>query len=86
MAAVVERRQQARLNSDLVPIQNKWFVGRLPTGEKLGVSISQKARGRFNVMDDTQGRISATRTSDRAKREARSRARCPGYSTSLLGD
>ena len=25
---------------DLIPLYNKWFVSRLPTGEKLGVAIS----------------------------------------------
>jgi len=27
-------------NRDLIPLYNKWFVARLPTGEKLNVAIS----------------------------------------------
>jgi hypothetical protein len=30
----------AKLDRDLIPLYNKWFVSRLPTGEKLNVAIS----------------------------------------------
>jgi glutamate/aspartate transport system substrate-binding protein len=42
-------------NRDLVPLYNKWFVGRLPTGEKLGVSISPQLEEAFKVLGDTRG-------------------------------
>jgi len=40
---------------DLVPLYNKWFVARLPTGEGLGVPISPQLEEAFKVLDDTQG-------------------------------
>jgi glutamate/aspartate transport system substrate-binding protein len=53
---VVERAfRKLGSNRDLVPLYNKWFVGRLPTGEKLGVSISPQLEEAFKVLDDTQG-------------------------------
>jgi len=56
LAAVVERGfRKLGSNRDLVPLYNKWFVGRLPTGEKLGVSISPQLEEAFKVLDDTQG-------------------------------
>jgi len=56
LAAVVERAfRKLGSNRDLVPLYNKWFVGRLPTGEKLGVSISPQLEEAFKVLDDTQG-------------------------------
>ena len=42
-------------NRDLIPLYNKWFVSRLPTGEKLGVAISPQLEESFKVLDDTQG-------------------------------
>src|SRR6476619_4703986 len=54
--AVVERAfRKLGSNRDLIPLYNKWFVGRLPTGEKLGVSISPQLEEAFKVLDDTQG-------------------------------
>ena len=56
LAAVVERTfRKLGSNRDLVPLYNKWFVARLPTGEKLGVSISPQLEEAFKVLDDTQG-------------------------------
>jgi glutamate/aspartate transport system substrate-binding protein len=53
---VVERAfRKLGSNRDLVPLYNKWFVGRLPTGEKLNVSISPQLEEAFKVLDDTQG-------------------------------
>jgi glutamate/aspartate transport system substrate-binding protein len=55
-AAVVERAfRKLGSNRDLVPLYNKWFVSRLPTGEKLNVAISPQLEDAFKVLDDTQG-------------------------------
>src|ERR1700683_4667873 len=43
-------------NHDLLPLYNKWFVSRLPTGEKLNVAISPQLEEAFNVLDDTETR------------------------------
>ncbi len=54
--AVVERAfRKLGSNRDLIPLYNKWFVGRLPTGEKLGVSISPQLEEAFKAMDDSPG-------------------------------
>src|SRR6195952_2779855 len=54
LAAVVERAfRKLGSNRDLIPLYNKWFVSRLPTGEKMGVSISPQLEEAFNVLDDT---------------------------------
>ena len=54
LAAVVERTfRKPGSNRDLIPLYNKWFVARLPTGEKLGVSISPQLEQAFKVLDDT---------------------------------
>jgi glutamate/aspartate transport system substrate-binding protein len=42
-------------NRDLVPLYNKWFVARLPTGEKLNVAISPQLEEAFKVLDDSPG-------------------------------
>ena len=56
LAAVVERTfRKLGSNRDLVPLYNKWFVSRLPTGEKLNVAISPQLEESFRVLDDTQG-------------------------------
>jgi glutamate/aspartate transport system substrate-binding protein len=56
MKEVVERTfRKLGSGRDLVPLYNKWFVARLPTGEKLGVSISPQLEEAFKVLDDTQG-------------------------------
>jgi len=54
LAAVVERAfRKLGSNHDLLPLYNKWFIARLPTGEKMGVSISPQLEEAFNVLDDT---------------------------------
>src|SRR3982074_3206139 len=56
LTAVVERAfRKLGSNRDLVPLYNKWFVSRLPTGEKLNVAISPQLEEAFKVLDDTQG-------------------------------
>ncbi len=56
LTAVVERTfRKLGSNRDLIPLYNKWFVARLPTGEKLNVSISPQLEEAFKVLDDTQG-------------------------------
>src|SRR5246127_3449713 len=54
--AVVERAfRKLGSNRDLIPLYNKWFVSRLPTGERLNVAISPQLEEAFKVLDDTQG-------------------------------
>jgi glutamate/aspartate transport system substrate-binding protein len=56
LAAVVERTfHKLGSNHDLLPLYNKWFVARLPTGEKLNVEISPQLAEAFKVLDDTEG-------------------------------
>jgi glutamate/aspartate transport system substrate-binding protein len=56
LAAVVERTfRKLGSNRDLVPLYNKWFVARLPTGEKLNVAISPQLEEAFKALDDTEG-------------------------------
>ena len=56
LAAVVERAfHKLGSNHDLVPLYNKWFVGRLPTGERLNVAISPQLEEAFKVLDDKHG-------------------------------
>jgi glutamate/aspartate transport system substrate-binding protein len=54
LAAVVERAfRKLGSNRDLIPLYNKWFVSRLPTGEKLNVAISPQLEEAFRAMDDS---------------------------------
>jgi len=54
LTAVVERTfRKLATNHDLVPLYNKWFVARLPTGEKLNVAISPQLEDAFKVLDDS---------------------------------
>src|SRR3954451_3975244 len=56
LTAVVERTfQKLGSGRDLIPLYNKWFVARLPTGEKLGVAISAQLEEAFKSMDDSPG-------------------------------
>src|SRR3954470_8948230 len=56
LAAVVERAfRKLGSNRDLIPLYNKWFVSRLPTGERLNVAISPQLEEAFKVLDDSQG-------------------------------
>src|ERR1700761_2868434 len=55
-AAVVERTfRKLGSNRDLVPLYNKWFTARLPTGERLNVPISLQLEEAFKAMDDSAG-------------------------------
>ncbi|KJC47206.1 amino acid ABC transporter substrate-binding protein [Bradyrhizobium sp. LTSP885] len=55
MKDVVERAfRKLASNRDIVPLYNKWFVSRLPTGEKLNVPISPQLEEAFKVLDDAQ--------------------------------
>jgi len=54
LSDVVERAFR-RLGSghDLIPLYNKWFVARLPTGERMNVPISPQLEDAFKAMDDS---------------------------------
>jgi glutamate/aspartate transport system substrate-binding protein len=52
LASVVERTfRRLATDHDLVPLYNKWFMARLPTGEKLGIPISPQLEESFKVLD-----------------------------------
>jgi glutamate/aspartate transport system substrate-binding protein len=54
LTAVVERTfRKLATNHDLVPLYNKWFMARLPTGERLGVPISLQLEEAFKALDDS---------------------------------
>ena len=56
LAAVVERAfRKLGSNHDLIPLYEKWFVRRLPTGERLNVAISPQLEEAFHSMDDSPG-------------------------------
>jgi glutamate/aspartate transport system substrate-binding protein len=56
LTALVERAfRKLGSNRDLIPLYNKWFVARLPTGEKLNVAISPQLEEAFKVLDDSPG-------------------------------
>ena len=56
LAAVVERAfRKLGTNHDLVPLYNKWFVSRLPTGERMNVAISPQLEDAFRALDDSDG-------------------------------
>jgi ABC-type amino acid transport substrate-binding protein len=56
LTAVVERTfRKLGSNRDLIPLYNKWFVSRLPTGERLNVEISPQLEEAFKVLDDSAG-------------------------------
>src|SRR4029079_1911370 len=56
LTEVVERAfRKLGSNRDLIPLYNKWFVSRLPTGEKLNVAISPQLEEAFPAMDDSPG-------------------------------
>src|SRR5215469_7751793 len=53
LAAVVEQTfRKLGTDHDLIPLYNKWFETRLPTGEKLNVAISPQLEEAFRVLDD----------------------------------
>src|SRR6266436_1465763 len=54
LSAVVERTfRKLATNHDLVPLYQKWFMARLPTGERLGVAISPQLEEAFKMLDDS---------------------------------
>jgi len=54
LSAVVERTfRKLGSNHDLIPLYNKWFVARLPTGERMNVGISPQLEDAFRAMDDS---------------------------------
>jgi glutamate/aspartate transport system substrate-binding protein len=56
MTDVVERAfRKLGTNHDLIPLYNKWFETRLPTGERLNVAISPQLEEAFKVLDDSEG-------------------------------
>ena len=56
LAAVVERTfRKLGTNHDLVPLYNKWFMSRLPTGERMNVAISPQLEDAFKALDDSDG-------------------------------
>ena len=56
LAMVVERAfRKLGTNHDLIPLYDKWFVARLPTGEKMNVAISPQLEDAFKAMDDSEG-------------------------------
>jgi glutamate/aspartate transport system substrate-binding protein len=56
LTAVVERAfRKLGSNHDLIPLYNKRFVSRLPTGERLNVAISPQLEEAFHVLDDSPG-------------------------------
>jgi glutamate/aspartate transport system substrate-binding protein len=56
VAAIVDRTfRKLGSGRDLIPLYNKWFVGRLPTGEKLNVAIPPQLEEAFKAMDDSPG-------------------------------
>src|SRR3984957_18274657 len=56
LTAVVDRTfRKLGTNHDLVPLYNKWFGARPPTGEKLNVAISPQLEDAFKVLDDSEG-------------------------------
>jgi glutamate/aspartate transport system substrate-binding protein len=58
LTEVVERAfRRLGSNRDLIPLYNKWFVARLPTGERMGVSISPQLEESFKVLDDSAGGV-----------------------------
>ena len=53
LSAVVERTfRKLAANHDIVPLYDKWFLARLPTGERLGVPMSAELEQAFKALDD----------------------------------
>src|SRR5215471_9466761 len=54
LSAVVERAfRKLGSNHDLIPLYEKWFMRRLPTGERLNVAISPQLEEAFHALDDS---------------------------------
>jgi glutamate/aspartate transport system substrate-binding protein len=57
LAAVVERTfRRLATEHDLVPLYKKWFMARLPTGEKLAIDISPQLEESFRALDASASR------------------------------
>lgn len=55
-AALVEQTfRRLGTNRDLVPLYRKWFLRRLPTGERLGIELSPQLEEAFKVLDESGG-------------------------------
>ena len=56
VATAVERTfRKLATGRDLVPLYNKWFMARLPTGERLRIAISPQLEEAFKVLDTAPG-------------------------------
>ncbi|MBV8392397.1 MAG: amino acid ABC transporter substrate-binding protein [Alphaproteobacteria bacterium] len=56
LSPLVERTfRKLATGHDLIPLYNKWFLSRLPTGEKLGVALSPQLEDSFKVLDASGG-------------------------------
>jgi glutamate/aspartate transport system substrate-binding protein len=56
LVVAVERTfRKLATGRDLVPLYNKWFMARLPTGERLGIAISPQLEEAFKVLDTAPG-------------------------------
>lgn len=56
VAALVEQTfRKLGTNRDLVPLYRKWFLRRLPTGERLGIELSPQLEEAFKVLDESGG-------------------------------
>ena len=56
LAAAVERTfRKLATENDLLPLYRKWFVQRLPSGEKLGIAISPQLEESFKVLSMARG-------------------------------
>src|SRR6478672_10429517 len=54
LAAVVERTfRKLATNHDLVPLYEKWFMSRLPTGEQMNVALSPQLEEAFKALAAT---------------------------------
>jgi glutamate/aspartate transport system substrate-binding protein len=54
LAGAVERAfRKLATNHDLLPLYQKWFVARLPTGERPNVPISPQLEESFKVLDES---------------------------------
>ena len=55
LKAAVERAfRDLATQRDLMPLYDKWFVARLPTGERLGIPASPQLEDSFKALDDGQ--------------------------------
>lgn len=56
LAALVEQTfRKLATNRDLIPLYRKWFLQRLPTGERLGIELSPQLEEAFKVLGESGG-------------------------------